>query len=197
MKRRSLLRWAVSWVSALPLLRASLWGATAPAPLGLAPEGEAVLKAVATAVLPTSLGQARVTEITARFLAWVSDYREGVELDHGYGHTQLRSARGSPAAAYVVQLAALDGAARAEGVAGFAALPSERQRVLVEAALAAAKVVDLPERPDGSHVAADLMSFFFRSAEANDLCYDAAIGRDDCRGLPGSEQRPKALGQRR
>jgi hypothetical protein len=196
-RRRSLLRWAASWVSALPLLRGSLWAGTAAAPVGLASEGEAVLRALATAVLPASLGRARLSEITARFLAWVSGYREGAELDHGYGHTQLRSARGSPAAAYGVQLAALDSAARAEGVAGFAALSLERQRALVEAALAAAKVVDLPERPDGSHVAADLMAFFFRSAEANDLCYGAAIGRDDCRGLSGSEQPPKALAETR
>ena len=39
----------------------------------------------------------------------------------------------------------------------------------------------------------DLLAFFFRSSEANDLCYGAAIGRDHCRGLPGSEEAPAPL----
>ena len=33
----------------------------------------------------------------------------------------------------------------------------------------------MPRIPDGKSVIADLMSFYFRSAEANDLCYRAAI----------------------
>jgi hypothetical protein len=57
----------------------------------------------------------------------------------------------------------------------------------------AAKLEDLPERPEGRHVAADLMAFFFRSSEANDLCYRAAIGRDTCRGLVDSDRAPEQL----
>jgi hypothetical protein len=63
----------------------------------------------------------------------------------------------------------------------------------VAAAIGAARVQDLPERPDGRHVAADLLAFFFRSSEASDLCYGKAIGRDQCRGLPGSEDPPAPL----
>jgi hypothetical protein len=37
------------------------------------------------------------------------------------------------------------------------------------------------------------MAFYFRSSDANDLCYRAAIGRDLCRGLDGSEQAPPPL----
>jgi hypothetical protein len=65
--------------------------------------------------------------------------------------------------------------------------------VLVEAAIAEAKVVRLPSRPDGGHVASDLMGFYFNSIEANDVAYRAKIGRDMCRGLAGSENKPAPL----
>ena len=181
MKRRSLLQ----WMAALPGFR----GLAAAEPRA---DNEATLRALATAVLPASLGAERVVEITRRFQAWLRAYRSGAELDHGYGHTKLQVTGGSPAAGHDRQLAALERAARAEG-ASFAHLPAERQRALVASALQAAKVADLPERPDGRHVAADLLAFFFRSSEANDLCYGAAIGRDTCRGLPGSEAPPPPL----
>jgi hypothetical protein len=64
-------------------------------------------------------------------------------------------------------------------------------RAAVEAGLAAARVTALPQTPDGRHVASDLMAFYFRSSAANDLCYRAHIGRDECRGLAGSEQEPR------
>jgi len=153
---------------------------------------DATLLALAGAVLPESLGAERVREIANRFQTWLHAYRAGAELDHGYGHTRLQTTGDSPAAGHGRQLAALEAAARAEGAA-FARLPAVRQRALVAKALAAAKITDLPERPDGRHVAADLLAFFFRSSEASDLCYGAAIGRDTCRGLPGSDEAPLRL----
>jgi hypothetical protein len=69
-------------------------------------------------------------------------------------------------------------------------------RAAVEAALEAAQVRDLPRLPDGKSVIADLMSFYFRSAGANDLCYRAEIGRETCRGLAGSSKEPKPLKER-
>jgi hypothetical protein len=65
----------------------------------------------------------------------------------------------------------------------------------VEAALEKTKLIDLPRTPDGRHVAADLMAFYFRSSDGNDLCYRAAIGRDQCRGLKGSDNPPAMLAQ--
>lgn len=181
MKRRSLLQ----WMAAVPGFRGHAWAEPGA-------DNEATLRALATAVLPASLGAERVLEIVSRFQAWLRGYRSGAELDHGYGHTKLQAAGASPAAGHDRQLAALERAARAEGVS-FAKLPSARQRALVASALEAAKVKDLPERPDGRHVAADLLAFFFRSSEASDLCHGAAIGRDTCRGLPGSEDAPPPL----
>jgi hypothetical protein len=96
----------------------------------------------------------------------------------------------SPMRRYPSQLAALDREAGGRG--RFAALPAESRRLIVERAIAVARVDRLPPRPDGGHVATDLMAFFFWSSRANDLCYRADIGREDCRGLAGSEQAPRA-----
>ena len=154
---------------------------------------DATLLAVALAVLPESLGAERVREVANRFQAWLRAYRPDAELDHGYGHPRLQSTGASPAGGHDRQLAALEAQARAEGATVFARLSVERQRALLAAALAAEKITDLPERPDGRHVATDLLAFFFRSSEASDLCYGAAIGRDTCRGLPGSDEAPARL----
>jgi hypothetical protein len=118
-------------------------------------------------------------------VGWVRGYRAGAEMDHGYGATRLRSKGSSPAAAYLRHLEALRAAL----------LSSDMDSKLraVTAALEEAKITDLPRTPDGRHVGADLMAFYFRSSGANDLCYRAAIGRDLCRGLDGSEQAPAPL----
>jgi hypothetical protein len=171
-------------------LAATVPAALAPAELG--PESEATLSALAAAVLPPSLGPERTTAVTLRFRAWLRAYRPEAELDHGYGHTQLRTTAAAPFDGYARQLAGLESAARAQG-ADFAHLSPEVQRTLVDAALGAVKAQELPERPDGRHVAMDLLAFFFRSSEASDLCYGKAIGRDQCRGLPGSEDPPAPL----
>ena len=148
------------------------------------------LAAIAEVVLPAEADHARAV---AAFTAWIDGYREGADTDHGYGNTRLRTTGPSPAGKYPAQLAALDEAARARGAAGFAAAPQADRRAVIEAAVAAAKVDRLPGRPNGAHVATDLMGHYFNSADAADLCYRARIARDDCRGLAGSEDRPAPL----
>jgi hypothetical protein len=63
----------------------------------------------------------------------------------------------------------------------------------VRRALDDAKITALPQSPNGAHIAADLLSFYFTSSDANDLCYQARIGRDACRGLDGSDRPPLPL----
>jgi hypothetical protein len=133
------------------------------------------LRALARVVLPSEIDAAKTAD---SFAAWVRGYREGAEMDHGYGFTRLRSKSALPVSSYLAQLAALGTHPTSESVA---------------AALDAAKITDLPRTPDGRHIAADLMAFYFRSSDANDLCYRAAIGRDQCRGLAGSENAPREL----
>ena len=142
-------------------------------------QGE-TLRAIAAVVLPSELGAAQLEKTVAAFELWVREYRPGAEMDHGYGFTRLRSKPPSPASTYMRQLQELH-------------LPgdTDARRSAIEESLAQAKITALPQTPDGRHVAADLMAFYFRSSEANDLCYRAHIGRDECRGLAGSDREPK------
>ena len=145
------------------------------------------LAAIAEAVLPTEAD--RKTAVSA-FTTWIGNYQEGADTDHGYGNTRLRNTGPSPARNYLAQIAALDTAARTKGAAGFAAASLDQRRAIVEAAITDAKIDRLSARPTGAHIAADLMGHYFNSAAAQDLCYRAAIDRDACRGLAGSEKKP-------
>jgi hypothetical protein len=180
MKRRTLLQILASTIVALPGrigLRAQ--------PATLSAPQVARLRMVADVVLPQEIGAAARTRAVDQFLAWLQNYRAGAETDHGYGFPRLRRTAPSPAIKYAEQLNAL-------GAAFTDLAPAERSRV-VETAIGVAEVKRLPARPDGTHVVTDLMAFYFNSIEANDVCYRAQIGRDTCRGLEGSGNRPAPL----
>jgi len=150
--------------------------------------GDLTLAALADTVLPSDADRKAAL---AGFVAWIDNYREGADTDHGYGTTRIRATGPSPARNYAAQLAALDSAARSMGAPGFAKAPLDQRRGIVEAAIAGAKIDRLPSRPTGGHIAADLMGHYFNSSAANDLCYRAQIHRDACRGLAGSELAPE------
>jgi hypothetical protein len=148
---------------------------------------------IAEVVLPGELGDAGRREAASAFVRWIHNYKEGADTDHGYGHTRIRATGPSPARNYSAQLTALDEAARSRGTPGFAAAPLGVRRAILEAALVSARIERLPSRPTGAHVASDLMGHYFTSPAAEDLCYHAAIGRDSCRGLAGSDAAPASL----
>lgn len=179
--RRTILRWTANLSGVLRLAGVRLWAQAADFPA----DQQDTLRTLAAVVLPAELGDAGIGRTAEAFAAWVRGYRAGAEMDHGYGNTRLRAKGASPAASYLRHLEAL----RPALLAGD--LDSRRQAVA--SALEQARINDLPRTPDGRHVAADLMAFYFRSSDANDLCYRAAIGRDLCRGLEGSEQAPAPL----
>jgi hypothetical protein len=188
MRRRTLLQVLATSVSVLPVNRVRL----AAQARALTPEAVGVLREVAATVLPSSLGSDKISLIVDRFIAWGRDYEEGVALAHGYGDPTLVKSGPSPVPDYVAQLAAIDAAARGRGGA-FGTLPLETRRTLLSEALATAKVTQLPGRPTGAHVVSDLMAFYFRSSEANDLAYRARIGRQMCRTLELTTRRPTPL----
>lgn len=187
MKRRTLLQLLLSLPAALAA-RVKLFAQ----PAALAAGDEARIRAIADVVLPGEIGAAGRAAVAAGFFTWLREYRGGADTDHGYGFTRLRRTPPSPAAKYPAQLDALDARAKAGGRA-FADLTAAERRVLLEESIAAAKIERLPGRPDGGHIATDLMAFFFNSAEARDLAYRAKIGADTCRGLEGSDSRPEPL----
>lgn len=188
MRRRVLLQWVGGVLAALRLpvrLRAQA---------GLSPAREALLAAVGEAVLPQELGRQATDRVVAEFVRWHREYRAEAETDHGYGVTRLRRTPAAPLARYEAHFESLETQARARGGL-FGDLPLADRRAMIERAIADAGIERLPSRPDGGHVATDLMGFYFNSIEANDRCYRRAIGRDQCRGLTGSGERPAPLAQ--
>ena len=191
MKRRTLLKSVAALATAPALSGVDLFGQSAQ----LTEAHFATLKAVAEIVLPSALSAGDRDAVVDRFAGWVRNYKEGADRGHGYGDSRLTAPTGaSPAARYPAQFAALDDAARSRGGTTFAALARDQRRLVIEAALSTPQPVNnLPARPTGANLVADFMGLYFQSADATDLAYQRAIGRDTCRGLPGSEKEPERL----
>jgi hypothetical protein len=188
MKRRTLLQLIGTTAAVVPLERVRLFAQ----PRELSADAIALLHEIAPTALPASLGAARIREVADRFVAWTRGYREGVPLAHGYGHPRLQLTGATPVPGYMAQLAALDADARAKG-GRWSTLDLETRRALLDAAFAKAGIRGLPGRPAGQHVIVDLMAFYFRSSEANDACYQAAINREICRPIAITTKKPAPL----
>ena len=128
---------------------------------------------LAKVVLPTKVDSKKVAD---DFVKWIREYRAGAEVASGYGNPRTQSLPANPSVNYAEQLRALG---------------SPITRAAVETALASFD--RLPQRPNGKHVAADLLAFFYNSADGEDFLYGVAIKRDDCRGLGNSTDRPARL----
>lgn len=161
------------------------------------PRGLESLGTVAEAVLPAELGAGGQGEALTAFMAWIRDHEPGRYLEHGYGRTRVAKTTAAPVDKYPAQLQALDAAAQRQHGKAFAALDLAARRALIAADFGALKIDSMDGPPSGGHVAADLMSHYFSSVEANDLCYEAEIGRDSCRSLEGSSERPEPRAKRR
>ncbi len=186
MKRRTLLQSIAGLAAFLPFERLRLFAQ----PRELTPQAIATLQDIAPTVLPSALGPARVRAIVDKFVAWTRGYREGVPLAHGYGHPRLVRSGPTPVPGYLSQLAALEDEARTRGV-GWPAMNQETRRAILDAAFTKAGVRNLPPRPTGQHIVADLMAFYFRSSEANDDCYNAIINREVCRPIAITVRKPE------
>jgi hypothetical protein len=195
MKRRTLLQSVAALFALQPLARLRLFAQSNPAALSDA--NVTALKAIAEVVLPAALGSAGRDKAVSDFVVWVRNYKEGADRGHSYGSSTVSAPTpASPAARYPAQFAALDKAAEAQGGTSLATLPVEKRRVVIEAALnTPPPVTRLPARPTGVNLVADFMGSFFNSAEGFDLAYNAAIGRDSCRSLDGSDRAPSPLGR--
>jgi hypothetical protein len=189
MKRRTFVKLALSAVALSPVERLAF----ALPPPALPDPALVTLRALAPIVLPKAIGRRNVEATTAGFLAWLEGYRAGVPTEHGYGNPRFRRTPESPAARYVTQLAALEQAAEEQHHQPFSRLAPDAKRSLIEEAFTHAKIENLPNRPNGQHVAADLMAFYFGSSEANDFCYQAQIGRETCRPIAQVTTRPGPL----
>jgi len=180
-------RAALKTLAALPISRLK------PGPISRLKPGApgdlaSTLSALAEVVLPADADRHAAV---AAFVSWHDQYKEGADTDHGYGNTRIRATGPAPSRDYPAQIARLEAAARTAGAASFPETTLDQRRAIVEAAIVEARVERLPARPTGAHLATDLMGHYFGSSAANDLCYRAAIQRDACRGLAGSENAPR------
>ena len=152
---------------------------------------------IARAVHPQQLPDAARVAEADDFLAWVRGYRADAEMDHGYGFTRLRRTAPHPADAYRADLLRLDAAAREAFDDDFSRVEASAARSLIEADLEAfgTELRDLPSRPAGEHVVIDVIAQWARSAGAADLCYEAEIRRETCRGLFVDLDGPPPLGE--
>ena len=82
----------------------------------------------------------------------------------------------------------------ASGCDGILTCWAKTSRRVIEAALTTpTRVTQLPSQPNGAHVVADFMGQFFHGQTGYNLAYRAAINREDCRGLDGSDAPPAPL----
>ena len=110
-------------------------------------------------------------------------------MSPGYGNPRVRYKGPSPAPDYQTQLAQLAAGAMASKDMAV------RRRQLSDY-LRKENVAELSPVPEGKNVVVDLMSFYFYSSPANDLAYEAVVGKDTCRTLKNSESAPAPLGGR-
>jgi hypothetical protein len=192
--RRSLLKLGGAVIAWRPFSRLNVLAPPPQTPVFTSDQIQA-LAGIAEVTLPSALDAEGRNEVVRKFVSWHVNYREGADMGHGYGNSTLRPKSGPPVSPrYAAQFASLDQAARAQGAASFAAAAAPARRAIVESALNTPQPVNrMPAKPTGANLIADFAGMYFNSAGAFDLAYNAAIGRDDCRGLENSDQPPAPL----
>lgn len=198
LSRRTFISWLSGIGAALGFgVRARTANANANAPEGAAEQGVsldgAMVRGLAEVVLPTELGNDGFARVSRDFATWAAGYRTGVELVHPYGSSQLRVTGESPVPRWRSQLTALDGDARARYQRRFPALTREQRRELVTSVIESEKVNRLPDPLQANHVSIALLAWYFATPEAADLCYNARIGRNQCRPLVNAPRQPLPL----
>jgi hypothetical protein len=154
------------------------------------------MDALAQCVLPSELSVAAIRRAADEFREWMRGYREGAELNHGYGTSRLRFAGPTPATRWMRQLDDLDARAKAARGQRFAELAVTDRAALVRDVLSAERLDRMPSVGDATHVAVALLAHFYESSEAADLCYQAQIGAQTCRPLAALPRKPLPLAKR-
>ena len=198
--RRSFLARLAALAAAVPLVgwRPSRQARTPDGIASTAPSqpNATTLDALGQAVLPSDLGPDGTRRAVAEFQRWMDGYRPGAEVNHGYGTGRIEMVPADPRPQWMTQLAALDGEARKDGGQSFASLSRERRQALVRTALAGERGETLPSPLAARHIALALVAHFYDSPAATDLCYEAQIGRQQCRPLAAQRTQPVALARR-
>lgn len=160
---------------------------------GTPPLPQELLAALGAAILPAELGQSGLDRALRGFATWIAGYRENAELLHPYGSAELETSPASPAGRWRQQLIALDTASRAVHQRPFVSLGIGERQVMVRQALEGVRLTGMPDPLRAPHVAVALLSHFYSSPDATDLCYQAEIRKNQCRPLVNSSGEPVPL----
>jgi hypothetical protein len=126
----------------------------------------------------------------------VRGYLPGAERNHAYGSARIQTTAADPAPRWALQLRSLDSAARSAHGQPFASIGAEQRRALVTTQLNADRANSIPgDIASAQNIAVAVLASFYGSPEATDLCYQAQIGRTNCRSLSTSSRRPLPLAQ--
>ena len=199
--RRTFVARLAAVLTTLPLLRhRAAWSArsddTEAARHAQGQPNAAILAAIGTAVFPTELGPRGTARAVADFQQWMDDYRPGAEVNHGYGTGTIQQLPADPRPAWRAQLTALDEEARRARGTSFAALSRSDRQAMLRTALASERGESLPSPITARHIAIAMLAHFYESPAATDLCYEATIGRQQCRPLSAAREQPVPITRR-
>jgi hypothetical protein len=142
------------------------------------------LSALAALVLPAaSLGDEGVRRVVEGFRKWLQEFEPVAELDHAYMSDEIPYGPPDPGPMWRAQLEALELEAEKRHEISFAAIPREEREAILRRQLPSSLGPDLPDPTRAPHVALGLLSYFYQTSEANDLCYGKAIEKFTCRGI--------------
>lgn len=149
-----------------------------------------LLDAVATAVLPASLGAPAILTATNGFVAWADGYEPVAEEMHGYGYADIRYLPADPSPAWRAQLTALDLLAHKHGTDGFATLQIVQRQELLGAVLRDQRGERIPAPLDANHVAIALLAHWSSGPDAWDRALGARVTPGVCRTLGDATRKP-------
>lgn len=153
---------------------------------------DATLRAVGRTVLPGELGTRGQDRIAAGFQEWLNGFRPESQMPAGWGSAEIPHGPPDPTERWSEQLERLDQAAlRVRGIP-FAELEPETRLGLLREEIEE-ETLPLRSPAQAEHVAVGLLSYFYRSPEAANLCYRAAIHAESCRELSTAGRKPDPL----
>jgi hypothetical protein len=152
----------------------------------------ALLRAVASHVLPSELGEAGREQTVQGFERWAAAYQPVPELNHGYGTSEIRYGPADPAPAWAAQLRALDIEATKRTGKGFGALERGDADDLLRRHIGD-EGSGMPSPLRARHVAVALLAHWLSTPEATDRCYGVHIAPETCRGIATAPAKPAAL----
>ena len=154
---------------------------------------DALTRALGRAVLPSELDAAGIDRVVGEFQQWLDEYEAEAELNHGYGTGEIEHTPADPTPRWQAQLEALSAEAQRRSSVWFIELDTDAQRDIIRQHIADDRIDRLPREYRARHVAVGLLAYFYSTPEATDLCYRAAIGKNNCRPLRKSRDKPISL----